>query len=76
MEADNKETEEDGEYNSEYDQEDENRENRFFDNDEDDGPMYIKINPKFQQQVERPSSRAGKKMENAEGLKNQHNNQT
>jgi hypothetical protein len=57
-EADNEETEEDGNYDSEYELEDEDRENRFFDNDEDEGPMDIDINPKLQQQVERPSSRA------------------
>ncbi len=45
-EADNEETEEERNYNSEYDQEDEDRENSFYDNDDNDGPMDMEINPK------------------------------
>ncbi len=58
-EADNEETEEEVNYDSEYDKEDEDRENRFWDNEDDGGPSNMEINPKLQQQVERPSSRTG-----------------
>ncbi len=57
-EADNEEKEEEGDYDSEYDQEDKGK-IYFFDNDDDDGPMYMEINPKLQQQVERLLSRTG-----------------
>jgi hypothetical protein len=43
-EADNEETEEEGNYKSEYDQDDEDREKRFFDHDDDGGPMDMGIN--------------------------------
>ena len=58
-EADNEETEEEGFYDSEYDQNDADRENGFWDNEEDGGTKDMEINPKLQQPVERPASRAG-----------------
>ncbi len=58
-EADNEETEEEGFYDSDYDREDADRENRFWDNEEDGGPRDMEISPKLQQPAERPASRAG-----------------
>jgi hypothetical protein len=58
-EADNEETEEEGFYDSEYDQNDADRENRFWDNEEEGGPRDMEINPKLQPAAERPASRAG-----------------
>ncbi len=75
-EADNEETEKEGFYNSDYDQEYEDRENRFWDNEDDRGPWDMEINPKLQQQVERPSSRAGSENGKRRRIENQQNNQT
>ncbi len=58
-EADNEETEEEGFYDTEYDREDAERENRFWDNEEYVGPRDIEVNPNLQQPAERPASRAG-----------------
>ncbi len=58
-EADKEETEEEGFCDNEYDQEDADRENRFWDNEEYGGPRDVEIIPKLQQPAERPASRAG-----------------
>ncbi len=50
-EADNEGTEEEGDYTSEYDQEDEDRENNFWDNEADNDTRDMDINPNMSSQL-------------------------